>query len=162
MQTIKVKDVMSKNPVMVKPSQTVREAAAMMRDNDCGVLPVGDPKAVIGVLTDRDITVRVTAEGKDASKLRVEDVMTHKFITCNENDDIEHAAELMRKHDVSRVMVSNFDTVTGIATLADLIRNRGDRLKSEQVLNTLLRPYEKPQKLAPTAAAAAGCESCDG
>lgn len=131
MQTIKVKDVMSKNPVMVKPSQTVRAAATLMKDNDCGVLPVGEPKAVIGVITDRDITVRVTAEGKDAAKLRVEDVMTHKFITCNENDDIEHAAELMRKHDVSRVMVSNFDSVTGIATLADLIRNRGDRLKSE-------------------------------
>jgi CBS domain-containing protein len=159
---IKVKDTMTANPVMVNPAQTVKEAARIMKENDCGVLPVGTPDAVIGVITDRDITIRVTAEGADASKVPVQSVMTHKFIVCNESDDIEHAAQLMRKHDVSRLMVSKFDKVTGIVTIADLMRNTGNRHESNKVLHHLLG-RKKPQKKTITnmSTAGAGCESRD-
>lgn len=138
MHLIKAKEIMTRNPRMIHPMQSVQEAAKIMKEEEFGVLPVGTPEAVIGMLTDRDITVRVTAEGADASKIKVQDVMTKKFITCNEEDDIERAADLMRKHDVSRVMVSNFDKVTGIVTIADLLRNTGDRSESDKVLHHLL------------------------
>lgn len=166
MQSIKARDIMTPKPRMIKPTQTVQEAAKIMKDEDFGVLPVGTPEAVIGVITDRDITVRVTAEGKDASKTKVEDVMTHKFITCEETDEIEHAAELMRHHDVSRVMVSRFDkaanyeAVTGIITMADLLRNKGDRRESDKVLHHLLG-RKKPERKPKMGTAGAGSESCD-
>lgn len=146
MKSIKARDIMTPKPRMIKPTQTVQEAAEIMKEEDFGVLPVGTPEAVIGVITDRDITVRVTATGKDASKTPVQDVMTKKFISCNETDEIEHAAELMRHHDVSRVMVlrfdkaSNYEAITGIITMADLLRNKGDRHKSDKVLHELLKP----------------------
>lgn len=171
MKSIKAKDIMTPNPRMIGPNQTVKEAARIMNEEDFGVLPVGTPEAVIGALTDRDITVRVTAEGKDPARTQVQDVMTHKFISCNEEDDIEHAAELMHKHGVSRVMVSrfdkasNYDAVTGIITMADLLRNKGDRHKSDKVLHELLRPAhaqkQPSSRKVAMAGAAAGCESCE-
>lgn len=154
MKSIKARDIMTSNPRMIKPTQTVREAAKIMKEEDFGVLPVGTPEAVIGIITDRDITVRITAEGKDASKTLVQDAMTTKFICCNETDEIECAAELMRHHDVSRVMVTRFDktanyeTVTGIITMADLLRNKGDLHKSDKVLHELLRPARAQKKKA--------------
>lgn len=160
---IKVKEVMTRAPYIIKPTQTVMEAAKIMKENDFGVLPVGEPKAVIGVLTDRDITVRVTAQGKDAANVPVKEVMTQKFIVCNENDPIERAAELMRKHNVSRIMVSNFDTLRGIVTIADLLRNTGDRRESDKVLHHLLgrKTSEKKPKMATPGANSESCDTYD-
>lgn len=158
MTLITIKESMTRSPLMVKPEQTVKEAAIIMRKNDIGILPVGTPEAVIGIITDRDITIRVTAEGKDASKVKVQDVMTKKLIICDENDDIEHAAELMRKHDVSRIMVSKLDKITGIVTIADLLRNKGDRRESDKVLHHLLG-RKTPQKKLSMAETAEGYEN---
>ncbi len=144
MKSIKAKDIMTPNPRMIKPTQTVQEAAKIMQEEDFGVLPVGTLDKAVGVITDRDITVRVTAAGKDAAKTLVQDAMSKKFISCNEDAEIEHAAELMRHHDVSRILVCNFDKaancekITGIVTIADLLRNKGDRHKSDKVLHELL------------------------
>ncbi len=160
MKEITVKEIMTAHPHMIQPTQTVKEAARIMKEEDIGVLPVGTPTKVFGILTDRDITVRVTAEGADPAKVLVQEAMTHKFITCNENDPIERVAELMRKHDVSRVMVSNFDTVTGIATIADLLRNKDNRQESDKVLHHLLG-RKKPEKKPKMGTAGAGSESCD-
>lgn len=160
MTSITIKESMTSSPIMVNPYRTVKEAASIMKKNDIGILPVGTPEAVIGIITDRDITVRVTAEGKDASKVKVQDAMTKKLIICDENDDIEHAAELMRKHDVSRIMVSKLDKITGIVTIADLLRNKGDRREGDKVLHHLLG-RKTPQRKPSIAGAAAGYESYD-
>ena len=138
METMKVKAIMSATPAMVRPMQDVQEAASIMKENGCGILPVGTPEQVVGVITDRDIVMRVVAVGKDATITPVQEAMTHKFISCEESDTIDHAAELMRKHDVSRVLVSHAGTVTGIVTIADLLRNKDDRNTSDKVLHMLL------------------------
>lgn len=146
MNTIKVKDIMTANPRMIKPTLTVKEAARIMKDEDIGVLPVGTPEKVLGVITDRDIAVRVTAEGKDPAKVKVEDAMTGGHIVCNEDDDIEHAADLMRKNNVSRVLVAGSSRITGIATIADLLYNQNNRQESDKVLHHLLgrkTPHKK-------------------
>jgi len=137
MEIIRIKEVMSAHPVMARPTQSVKEVAELMREHDCGVMPVGMPKQVLGIVTDRDITIRVTAEGKGA-RGPIEEVMTRHFISCEENDTIEHAAELMRKHDVSRLLVSNGDEITGIVSIADLLRNKDIRRESDKVLHELL------------------------
>lgn len=162
MQPLKVKEIMTRNPRMVKPSQTVQEAARIMKEEDVGVLPVGAPEKVLGVITDRDITIRVTAAGENPSRVRVEDTMTDRHIVCNEEDDIEHAADMMRKHNVSRILVANSSRITGIATLADLLRNKGDRHESDKVLHHLLgRKSPERKHTAKTAAACTGSGNCD-
>lgn len=160
MNTIRIKDVMTRNPRMIKPSQTVKEAARMMKEEDVGVLPVGSPEKVLGVITDRDIAVRVTAEGEDPSRVKVEEAMTGGHIVCNEDDDIERAADLMRKNNVSRVLVADGGKVTGIATIADLLRNRDNRQESDKVLHHLLG-RKAPQRKPKMGTAGAGSESCD-
>lgn len=157
MKSIRVKDIMTPEPLMVSPGMTVREAAKRMREIDCGVLPVGDPNQVLGIITDRDITIRVTAEGRDPAETQVQEVMTRKLYACGEEDDVEDAAEKMRKYDVARLVVTDGKKITGIVTMTCLLRNTGNRHKSGNVLHELLKPQvccaQKP------GATAGGC--CD-
>jgi CBS domain-containing protein len=144
MRSIRVKEIMTAKPFIISPMETVKAAAKHMKKIDCGVLPVGVADKVIGIITDRDITIRVTAEGKDPSTITVQEVMTKELYTCDEKDDIEDAAEKMRKRDVSRLVVTKGKKVTGIITMACLLRSNGHRRKSNKVLHELLRPH--PQK----------------
>ena len=139
MKTLKVKDIMTPDPLMVKPSLSVKEAAKRMKDIDCGVLPVGDPNRVVGIITDRDITLRVTAEGRDPEKVLVEEVMTKKVHSCDEDADIEEAAEAMREHGVARLVVTHGKKTTGIVTMVCLLRNKGDQHKGDRVLHALIK-----------------------
>lgn len=161
MKSLKVKDIMATDLIMVQPNQTIEDAARLMKENDVGILPVGTPKAVKGVITDRDIIVRVIAEGRSVSHVTVQDAMTSGHIVCNEGDSLEHAAELMHKHDVSRVLVADFDTITGIVTIADLMRNVGSLRESDKVLHTLLRPIHRKKKVMASAQKQAACFECD-
>lgn len=139
MKTVKVKDVMTCEPELIRPTDSVKEAARRMKGVDCGVLPVGESAdKVIGMITDRDITIRVTAEGKDPAKTQVREVMTGKVYSCDEDDDIEEAAEKMRRHDVCRLVVNKGKRATGIVTQAELLRAHGDLKKGDQVLHELV------------------------
>jgi CBS domain-containing protein len=139
MQSTLVKEVMTANPYTIEPHQSVMDAAQIMRDLECGVLPVGSKNHIVGMLTDRDITIRLTADGKDAAKTEVKQIMSKKDInTCSEDDSIEDAAETMLKHNVSRLIALKDDKVTGIVTLATLLRAKGDESEGENVLHALL------------------------
>jgi CBS domain-containing protein len=118
----------------------VKEAAKRMKELNCGILPVGDANKVVGMITDRDITLRVTAESKDPMKTQVQEAMTKKVHTCDEDDDIEEVAESMRKHSVCRLVVTKGKKVTGIVTQAELLRAHGDRRKGDKVLHHLVKP----------------------
>lgn len=143
MKSIKVKEIMTCKPDIISPDDTVKEAARHMQKINCGVLPVGTKDKPIGMITDRDITVRVTAEGKDPAQTKIKDVMTKKVCTCDENDDIETAAEAMRKHDVARLVVTHDNKVTGIVTMVELLRNTGDLAKGDEVLHELVGEGKK-------------------
>ncbi len=153
MKHIRVKDIMTPEPFIIPPTMAVKEAAKRMKDIDCGILPVGTPEKVVGMITDRDITLRVTAEGKDALKTPVQEVMTHAVHYCNEDDDIEDAAEEMRKRNVARLVVTDGKKAMGIVTMTCLLRAKGDRHKGDKVLHELMRPQHASAKKA------AGC--CD-
>ncbi len=148
MKHIRVKDIMTPEPFIIPPSMVVKEAAQRMKDIDCGVLPVGTEDKVVGMITDRDITLRVTAEGRDALKTPVQEVMTHAVHYCNENDDIEDAAEEMRKRNVARLVVTNGKKATGIVTMTCLLRAKGDRHKGDKVLHELVKPQHANTKKA--------------
>ena len=138
MKMIKVKDVMTVDPFFIKPNQSVLEAARLMRVVGCGVLPVGSEDKVVGIITDRDIVVRVVSEDKNPETTKVQDVMTKKVYSCDESDGIEHAAEIMREHNVSRLLVIKGKRVAGIISTACLLRNKGNVEQSDKVLHGLL------------------------
>jgi FOG: CBS domain len=99
MQT--VGEVMTADVHTISPDATIEEAAQEMRDGDFGVMPVGEDEQLLGVITDRDITIRAVAEGKDPST-PVRDIMSEGVIWAHEDDSLEEAAQLMSDHQIRR------------------------------------------------------------
>ena len=99
----------------------VLAAAKLMKDKDIGFLPVCDEGGkAVGTLTDRDVTIRVVAEGKDAST-KVLEVMTTEVVSCSIEDDVDDAARLMAQHEVSRILITDADgKPAGVISLGDL------------------------------------------
>ncbi|HEV8715397.1 MAG TPA: CBS domain-containing protein, partial [Candidatus Binatia bacterium] len=118
---MQVKEVMTHNPEVVRPEALLQEVAEKMRALDVGVLPVCDGDQLIGLLTDRDITVRATAVGCDPTLIQVCDVMTSHLVYCFEDQDITEAAKLMKEQQVRRLPVLNHHhRLVGIVSLDDL------------------------------------------
>ncbi len=136
-----VRDVMTANVQTVAPDATIQEAARLMRDVDCGAVPVCDGDRLAGIVTDRDIAVRAIAEGKDAS-CQVRDVMSGGVITCGEDDSIEDVAELMEEKQVRRIVVVDENKrLSGIVALADLALDASaDELMVDEVLERVSAP----------------------
>lgn len=127
MKNMKVKDVMTANPVLIEPDSTLQQAAEMMKFIECGMLPVGTHNEVEGVITDRDIVTRAIAKGENPAEARVVDYMTSRVCSCNEDDFLEDAAEKLRKFKVSRLLVKNHaGKVTGVLSLGLILRRDAD------------------------------------
>src|SRR5215510_13178360 len=99
-----VSDVMTREVVVVDAAATLTDAAKLMRGLDVGSLPVREGERVVGMLTDRDITIRATAGGKDPASTPVSDVMTPNVVACGEGDDVGEVARTMQAHKLRRVL----------------------------------------------------------
>ena len=121
-----IRDVMTQNPECVSGDTTVADAAKLMRDKDFGGVLCQDGDEVSGFLTDRDITVRVVAEGKDPNSTAVSDVATTDLHTLSPDDSVEDAIELVRKHNVRRVPVVEGAKPVGIVSIGDLAIERDE------------------------------------
>ena len=118
---MKVNEVMTRGAECTRPDATLREAADKMKSLNVGPLPVCEDDRLVGMLTDRDITVRATAEGLPPGLGRVRDIMTPDVIYCFEDQDVGDAAHLMEKYQVRRLVVINRDKrLVGILSLGDL------------------------------------------
>jgi CBS domain-containing protein len=118
---MQLKDVMTTKVQLTDPSAKLKEAAISMRDGDFGLLPVGANDRLVGTITDRDITVRAVAEGKDPNTTAVADVMSEGIHYCFEDQAVEDAARLMSEAQVRRLPVLNRDKrLVGIVALGDL------------------------------------------
>jgi CBS domain-containing protein len=139
---MQVKDIMTSNVECTQPSATLREAARMMRDLDVGPLPVcGDNDRLAGMITDRDITVRGVAEGKDPDATLVRDVMTPSIVYCFEDQDISDAAHMMEQNQIRRLVVLNRDKrLVGILSLGDLAVDTGDEQLAGHTLEAVSEP----------------------
>ena len=131
-----VKDVMTRHVECVSPEDTIQTAARKMRDLDVGPMPVCGPDGrLAGMLTDRDITVRATADGKDPKACKVREAMTPDVIYEFEDQDATEAANVMQHRQIRRVLVLNREKkLSGIVSLGDLAvdaskRQAGDVLK---------------------------------
>lgn len=115
------KDVMSKKPEFLPPTASLKQAADLMRTHDYGFIPIGENDRLIGAVTDRDITIRATSEGRDPNKTTVRDVMSKGIHYCLESDDIEKVAQQMEKLQIRRLVVLNENKrMTGIISLGDI------------------------------------------
>jgi CBS domain-containing protein len=120
----KVREVMTREPLMVDINETLTAAARQMRDADVGALIVTHTGDVRGVVTDRDITVRGVADELDPGSARLADIVTRDLVAVSPNDDIETAVELMRTHAVRRLPVLDGEEPVGIVSLGDLAVER--------------------------------------
>jgi CBS domain-containing protein len=139
---MKVKDVMTKGAECVRPANSLVEAAQKMKNLDVGPLPVcGDNDRLVGMITDRDITVRAVAEACDPRTTTVKDVMTPDVVYCFEDQDVEEAARLMKEHQIRRLVVLNRDKrLVGIVSLGDLAVETGDEKLAGETLEQVSEP----------------------
>ncbi len=123
---MKIRDVMTRDAKLTDLDDTLRHAAELMKQCDCGVLPVGEGDHLVGMITDRDIVVRCIAEGKGPDT-KVREAMTREIKYCFEDEDCYHVARNMAGIQVRRLPVMSRDKrLVGIVSLADLTRNEPD------------------------------------
>jgi len=139
---MRVKDIMTPKPECVRPDETLQAAAQKMRDLDVGPLPVcGENDRLAGMITDRDITVRAVAEGKDPKTTPVREAMTEQIVYCFEDQDVREAARTMQERQLRRLVVLNGEKrMVGIVSLGDLATESGDKSTSSQVLQDVSEP----------------------
>lgn len=118
-----IREVMERSVKTARPDQTVREAAELMEEAGVGCLPVVDGGLPVGMLTDRDIAIRVDAYGKDPMFTRVGEIMTSEFIYCYENQEVDEVLKLMFEKGLQRLPVVSRSghALLGIVSLTDLI-----------------------------------------
>jgi CBS domain-containing protein len=138
---VKVLEAMTPDVVTVAPDASLTAAARLMRESDIGPLPVCEGRRVIGMLTDRDITVRAIAEGRDPNQTRVAEVMTPEVVCCQDGDDVERAAQLMQSAQLRRLLVVDAEgRLAGIVSLGDIALQTGDEALAGQTLEGVSEP----------------------
>lgn len=134
----KISEVMTTNVKVVRPDDTVQNATKMMAELDVGAIPVCDGKRLQGMITDRDITIRATAEGR-AGDTRVRDVMTQDVVWCTADDDTQGVLQRMGDAQVRRIPVVDQDkNLVGIVALGDLA------VEDEKNVDEALRDISMP------------------
>jgi CBS domain-containing protein len=143
---MQAQDIMARNPVSVTPDMPVREAARLMKSEDIGVVPVVEDNAsrrVVGLLTDRDIAVRVVAEGRDATT-PVREAMSGSPKTVRDNATVDDVMRLMGAEKVRRVpVVDERGALVGLVSQADVILEGRNRGRAEETLEAISTPGGK-------------------
>ena len=116
---MKIRDVMTPNPRTVSPNDTVQAAARVMQTEDTGAVPVVDGGQVVAVVTDRDIVVRVVAEGGSLSTT-VGEIASRSVVCVTPDMSTQEASELMSEHQIRRLPVVENDRLVGIVSIGDL------------------------------------------
>ena len=141
---MRVSEVMTRGVECIGPDATLQEAAAKMKSLDVGSLPVCDNDRLVGMVTDRDITVRATAEGESPTDVRVRNVMTPEVIYCFEDALVAEVASLMQEKQVRRIVVLNHDKrLVGIVSLGDLAVETGDEQMAGKALEGISEPHHQ-------------------
>jgi CBS domain-containing protein len=119
---MRCEDIMKRNVLCVRESSSCHEAAALMRDENVGFLPVcDDENRAVGTITDRDICIRVDAAGKLASQTPVSTCMSREVVACRPWDDIAEAERLMATHHKSRIICTDEQgVILGVISLSDI------------------------------------------
>jgi CBS domain-containing protein len=138
---MKVQDVMTRDPRSVSPDTPARDAARIMREEDVGIVPVVEGSRLVGVVTDRDLAVRLVAEGRDGSTLVREVMSSQKIATCRADEDLDRVMDTMAREQVRRIpIVDDRGALVGIVAQADVVRKARDDRKAEETVERISEP----------------------
>ena len=129
-----MRELMTPNPCAIDADKSVAYAAKMLRDEDVGLAPIVEGERLVGTLTDRDIAIRVVAEGRDPESTTVREVASTDLVTVDPQQDLDEALRLMAEHQVRRLPVVEEDgRLIGVVAQADIARQRNDAKTGEVV-----------------------------
>ena len=157
---MKVKEIMAPNPKAIWLTESLTDAAQLMWENDCGVLPIiKDGRKVIGMITDRDICMAMAMRDQRPSGVSVEEVMTGQVFAVNPEDQIDQALQVMQEHKIRRLPVVNAEgELEGLLSMNDVVLNAkadaaGDGIAYDNVVKTYQAICERPLQAAASATA---------
>ena len=128
-----IRDVMTENPTSCEPQASVAEAAKVMAREDVGPIPVVDGERLVGLVTDRDLVVRVLAQGRDPQVTTVGEVASTDLVTLSPEQDLGEALQLLARHQVRRLPVVEGGKLVGTVAQADVARHGDDARTGEVV-----------------------------
>ena len=138
---MQVREIMTYNAESVNAHSSITEAAQKMKALEIGALPVWEADNLVGMITDRDMTVRAIAEGKDPNSTQVSKVMTPQIFYCFEDDDIHEAAQMMEEKSIHRLLVLSQDNKpVGFVSLADFAVKSHDERLAWEILEKISEP----------------------
>jgi CBS domain-containing protein len=128
-----VREIMSKEVRFIKPDDNITTAAKRMRDYDVGAFPVTKGDEILDMITDRDIVIEAIAKGKDPDKTMISEIIKKGNVhVCNENDEVDKAATIMKDAQIRRLIVKNSDNkISGMLSLGDIAANADMKLVGE-------------------------------
>jgi CBS domain-containing protein len=128
-----IKEVMTRDVRACEPNATVADAAKVMAQEDVGPVPIVQDGRLIGIVTDRDIVVRVVAEGRDPNATTVSEIASTELVTVSPDDDLDEALKLLAERQIRRLPVVEGDRLVGIVAQADIARLGKDKTTGEVV-----------------------------
>jgi CBS domain-containing protein len=128
-----IKEVMTRDVRACKPNATVADAAKVMAQEDVGPVPIVEDGRLVGIVTDRDIVVRVVAEGRDPNATTVKEIASTELVTVSPGDDLDEALNLLAARQVRRLPVVEGERLVGIVAQADIARLGKDKKTGEVV-----------------------------
>ena len=134
-----IREAMTSKPCSIDADKPVSYAAKMMRDEDVGLAPIVEGERLVGVLTDRDIAVRVVAEGRDPDQVKVAEVASRDVVTLDPQQDLDEALRPMAQHQVRRLPVVEEDgRLVGVVAQADVAKE-ADQGRTGEVVQQVSR-----------------------
>jgi CBS domain-containing protein len=132
-----VQELMTRNPCSIDADKSVTYAAKMLRDEDVGLAPIVDGDRLVGTVTDRDIAIRVVAEGKDPESTKVKEIASINLVTVDPQQDLDEALKLMAKHQVRRLpVIEEGGRLVGLVAQADIARS-GDEKQTGRLVEEI-------------------------
>lgn len=140
---MKCNEVMIDDPVCCLPGDSVSQAARLMRREDVGPVPVVSDdrtRELIGIITDRDLAIKVVAESRDPNTTPVSDVMTNTIVVCREDDDLSSAVAAMEEHQIRRIpVIDHGGRIVGIISQADVATRVYEPRRTIEMVKEMLR-----------------------
>ena len=140
---MKNSDIMTKDLIYSRPSDMVSDVAQLMKDEDIGPVLIvddsNDGKRLVGIVTDRDLAIKVVGEGSDPQNTRVEDVMTESLVTVRASDDVQSAMQAMAQNQLRRIPVVDDGQLVGIISQADVATRLNEPQSTAEVVKEISR-----------------------
>jgi CBS domain-containing protein len=143
----KCNEVMTKDPVYCLPNDAVARAAQLMKKENIGPIPVIEnerTKKLVGIVTDRDLALKVVADRRDPKATKVEEVMTREVVTCRPEDDLQRALDAMSEHQLRRIpVVDDGNKLVGIIAQADVATRVKQAQKTAETVEGISQPSRR-------------------